>query len=317
MWLRETADGLEIDIDGVMKEIEHRRVNASKRLKKVKEDQPSFDIREEDDNVILKAGGKYFKMITVQKSSNIEDLLKEDYERKLNLEKERILAECKASVDEFKQYAEHALSEGQEEIRVLRDRLRNSAIMPEINFEHAKLGLSVTKGGSGQLIWLYRTVFNPVTLDGEPLDQNIIKKMISPMIIMIVTEQNKVVMTETKTLTLERFRHYHRHGSANNRTPGSDCWGAWKPSGKTWETADDIIKIAREAANVLSNINSHSLATHAPKGLPRVSTVRDHIIRYSIEDSRPVVPDLVLNPRQERAGLREMAEINTGWTVRR
>jgi hypothetical protein len=313
MWMRETPDGIEVDVDGAMAEIDKRRAAGHKRIKKVRETTVDISAPENDEMIVMKVGGRYFKLMTVKESSNIEDFLKEDYNRQLIAEKEKLAAETKAAMDEFKSFAEHTLNESQEEIRKLQTRLRNAAPMPEIGFIHAKAGLSVVKGEGGHLLWLYNTVYNPQFIDGRPLSAAIIKKMVTPMIILITTRGDDVIGIETKTLGLDGFRHYHRHGSDSRRNNlNSDCWGQWKWAGTKWKTPEDILKLGKEATNILVNINSHSLACHAPLGLPRYSTVETHLVARS----EAPVEDVSLNQTQLRTGMDAVIERRGGWTVR-
>lgn len=316
MWIRETPDGLEVDIAGVMQELDKRRANSHKRIKKMKETDTQIEAQENNDVLVLKAGGQYFKLVAVKESSNIEDLLKEDYEKQLIAEKEKLAAESKASVDEFKQYAEHTLNEAQAEISKLQTRLRNSAPMPEIGYAHAKMGLSVVKGDQGRLIWLFNTIYSPQFVDNVPLSPSIVKKMITPMIIMIQTKGEDVLAVETRTLGLEPFRHYHRHGSASgDRQPGSDCWGQWKWQGRKYKTVEDIVQLGKEASSVLVSINSHSLASRSPAGLPKWSTIEQHVMTPTANGQAPVAaPEF--NPAQLRSGVEESTQRRGGWTAR-
>jgi hypothetical protein len=317
MWMRETPNGLEINIEGVMEELDKRKAHSHKRIKKLREEPVQIDSQESNDALVLKAGGQYFKLVAVKESSNIEDLLKEDYEKQLTAEKERFAAEAKASIDEFRQYAEHTLNESQQEISKLQSRLRSAAPMPEINYAHAKAGLSVVKGDQGRLIWLFNTVYSPQFVDNVPLSPAIVKKMVTPMVIMIQTKGEDVVAVETKTLGLDAFRHYHRHGSASNqRSPSTDCWGAWKWSGRKFRTVEDILQIGKEASSVLANINSHSLASRNPAGLPKWPTIETHIMRSpGVGGLAPIEPP-EFNPGQIRSGVEQVAERRGGWTAR-
>ena len=312
MFIRETPDGLVVDIEGAMGEMEKRRINSHKRIKKNRETTSVVQSQENEEMMVLRVGtNRYFKLISVDEAPGFNDLIKEDYDRQLAAEKERITAESKSSIDEFMLYAQSTLDQAQEEINKIQRKLKAANLMPEINYAHAKAGLSVVKGTEGSLLWLFNTVYNPQFVDQRPLSSSIIKKMLTPIIIMITTRDSNVVTVETKTLGLDPFRHYHRNGSDSRRTPSSDCWGQWKHE-KQWKTPEDILSIAKEASNVLANINSRSLACSNPIGLPRYSTVESHIVART----QAPAPEQVLNPTQIRSGLDAVVERRGGWTAR-
>jgi hypothetical protein len=325
MWIRETANGVEVDVEGVLQEIEARRKASTKKLKRIRDNVSVINVTDNNDQILMMMAGKYFKMVAVQESSNIEELMKEDYERQLTAEKDRLATECETTMNEFKSFAEHTLREGELEIQKLHERLRNSAPMPEIGYDHAKAGLSVVKGEAGRLMWLFHTIYAPQFLNNAPLSPAITKKMITPMIIMIQTKDDDVVGVETRTLNLDYFRHYHRHGSDSRRqTPGSDCWGQWKWHGRKVKNADEVLMIAREAANVLSNVNSGSPASRSPVGLPRLGTLASHVIRreQSVNVATPDVirrsdamPEQSFNPTQIRAGIDQVITNRGGWNT--
>ena len=311
MFIRETPDGLVIDIERAMGDMEGRRVSSHKRIKKNRETTVAVQSQENEEMMVLRVGNKkFFKLISVEEAPGFSDLIKEDYDRQLLAEKERLAAESKSTVDEFMLYAQNTLDQAQEEINKIQRKLKLSNPMPEINYAHAKAGLSVVKGTEGCLLWLFNTVYNPQFVDQRPLSASIIKKVMTPIIIMITTKEDNVLMVETKTLGLEPFRHYHRNGSDTRRPPSSDCWGQWKHA-KQWKTPEDILAIARESSNVLANINSRSLACSSPIGLPRYSTIESHIV------ARVDAPaEQILNPTQIRSGLDEVVQRRGGWTAR-
>jgi hypothetical protein len=316
MWIRETADGIEVDVAGVMEEIDKRRGATNKRLKRTREEAVNFASTEADETFVLKAGEQYFKLVAVKESSNIEDLLKEGYEKQLETEKARIVTECDEAMKEFKAMAESSLKEAEGEIKKLEKRLRNSSPMPEITYAHAKAGLSVVKGDSGRLIWLFHTVYAPQFLDEDMLSPAITKKMTTPMVIMITTSEDVVHGVETRSVSLDYFRHYHRHGSDSRHDMGSDCWGQWKWHGRKVKSPDEVLALAKEATNVLAKVNSHSPACRSPLGLPRLSTLATHVIKRKKKEEAIAEAAVELNPQQVRAGLDTLITNRGGWTVR-
>ncbi len=312
MWIQESPDGLTIDVPQAMAAIKLSRGAAKKKLAIIKERKSKSEELDNSDNIFIKAGGQYFKLVTVQEASCVEDLLKEEYDKKYEQDKNDLIAQTNAAIEEFKAYAKSTLETGEKEIRTMREKLQNKSLMPEISYAHAKLGLSVVKGDRGSLLWLYHTIYNPQYVDHNPLSPVMIKKLLTPIIIMITTTANNEVLgVETKTLAMDQFRHYHRlSAEGRSRTTGSDCWGAWKHP-KNYTTVDDILQMARNAANVLSNINSNSVASQNPVGMPRFSTVKDHVNRGP--DKVAIQP--AFSKDLERTGMNTVAANRGGWTV--
>lgn len=161
-----------------------------------------------------------------------------------------------------------------DEIEKAKAKNNDDFIIPKINKGHAEKGLSVVRGdGPEDIIWLYRTLYKPITLSGKPLSQKIIYKIATPVIIEIRTYRDTVKNVQVlKNFNLTKFSHYH---AITGNT--DDCWGNWEPSTLKWETPDDIIDIADYAINMLSDINDDSIGTSAPDFLPTFEEVRDSI----------------------------------------
>ena len=154
--------------------------------------------------------------------------------------------------------------------RLLKETLDKAAPMPHVTWQHAMRGLSVVKGdGRGELVWLVKRMYRPLTVDNNAIEPAYVKKLTSHIFIAVHTHDKKVTNVSTRKIVgLEYFPHYHQSNP--------DCWGNWKyPS--DWETPDDILKIAGDAEAVLENINTMSIARRAPAGLPRLETLRKHV----------------------------------------
>lgn len=204
---------------------------------------------------------------------------------------------------------ERSKREYEEKERVLTRRLSEANIMPDISFKHSKQGLSIVRGdgdfgGSGYLVWLYQAVYFPKFVDHKPIDPKFIKnKLMTPITIAVVTKDDKVTEVRVfKTMTLEKFDHYHRSG-------GGDCWGNWSYD-KNWKTPDDIIRIAKRAEAVLENINSHSVGTNEPRGFPRLSTVQQNMFK---EEGKS--PEYKFSKEDERTGVAAVATTPTSEAV--
>jgi len=93
-------------------------------------------------------------------------------------------------------------------------------------------------------------------------------------------------------IDLLKHEHYHQNDP--------DCWGDWKPGEEKFEGPNDAIRIARKAEALLEYINAHSIAKNSPRGLPRLSTVKNHLI--TVEDAKKDNIG-VLNQQIRRAGI--------------
>jgi hypothetical protein len=262
------------------------------------------------DNVSIRIGGVVYGLNKVSNDNiDIDSEIREEYREKLT----KVLSDLKKVViekmDQSKRLIDTIKSDYEKMSNVLRNdyelkeielqrKIQQSAPMPDIRREHAIKGLSVAKGDRpGEIIWLVRRTYWPKYIDRKPINATYIKKMITPIIIYIVTRDNYVTGVSTRQIgNLNYFSHYHQSSP--------DCWGNWVPP-STWNTADDILNIADQAVYVLENINSASLATRSPRGLPRFGT----LMRNLVSDGSGVVSD---NPRNslDRTGVNRESEIN-------
>mgnify|MGYP003608958147 CR=1 FL=1 len=110
------------------------------------------------------------------------------------------------------------------------------------------------------------------------------------IILRVVTKDNNVLSVSTHSMnTLDYFEHYHQ--------AHPDCWGTWvKPA--TWKNADDILRIADDAMAILANINTMSIARRTPRALPRLDTLRHHVMNTPITEETQ-------NVRVSTTGIRE------------
>ena len=310
LWVKKTPDGdIEVNVEKAILAIQERKDESRQKTKRLRREK--YRIEKDTESMILIAGDRCFKIVAFKEAENPTALLREEYDTKLEAEKMKILEQAEKEVAEFKQFAESTLKQSESEILQLKERLKDAAVMPEITYEHAKAGLSVVRGRLGGLFWMYRTVYIPEFLGDNKLNPSIIKRMITPIIILIETSRgNQVVSISTRTLTLDYFRHYHRSNS-HTSTPGSDCWGSWYWN-QRFETPDDVLKIAQTASNVLSTINPRSIACRKPRGLPRLATLEENLIRNTAE-----VKTLEESANTQRvAQAVQIASRRGGWSIR-
>lgn len=227
------------------------------------------------DKVSIRIGGKLFNLSKVEDQDiDVEREIREEYRDKLT----KILEDLKSVViekmDQSKEMVDVIRSDYENKEEELQKKINQIVSMPDINYEHARKGLSVVKGSAeGELLWLVRRVYWPKYVDRKPIKSLYIKKMITPIIVLINTVGEKVTSVTTRQIgNLDYFHHYHQSRP--------DCWGNWSPP-RSWSTPYDIIDIANQAVVVLENINSSSLATRTPRGLPRFNTLLRNVDHQS------------------------------------
>jgi predicted DNA binding CopG/RHH family protein len=258
--------------------------------------------------IIITVGGKRVRLEVAEEQIVEEDAIRKELTEKFN-EK---LQSIRSFVNEKAMSIENVLStyrnDYEKKEKALDIRLSEANIMPDITRSHSYKGLSVVKGGgptyagrADVFTWIYRTTYKPTRWNGIPLNQNFAKKMITPIIIELTTERDKILAIRVKTYIGDRdFSHYH-----------NNCWGEWKYSAEIVKTPDDILRVCETASAVLDNINGRSLAQSAPNGLPRASTVEKNVIKTNPGASTVVSS----NRADERAGLDMTVEPDSGWTT--
>jgi len=229
------------------------------------------------DGMSMRIGNKLVIFKSIEDNPiSVEDEIRNELREKINSQQKLIRDKINAKISEMVEYFNQVKREYLRKENDLKRTLRNSTAMPNVEFNHAQRGLSVLKGSNGEIIWLVQGVYWPKTIDGKPIEKKFSKKMISPIVFLIKTNDNKVHDVSTRQpIGLDYFDHYHQSRP--------DCWGQWKHS-KDFKTPDDIIKIARDGEAVLENINTSSIATGSPRGLPRKSTILKHIVKNKEED---------------------------------
>lgn len=235
--------------------------------------------------VSLSFGGKTFKFtdIEIVKDESIEDKIRKEFKEKLNSQQKRIRDKINAKIHQLVQMHQSKQVEFERRESKLKIKYAKSAMMPDINESHMIKGLSVVKGNQNdELVWVCRANYNPrfVILNThgrksrKAIPSRLVTRMKKDILIVVKTKSNKVTNVATKyysnnNRTFLDFPHYHQMGNG-------DCWGNWKYP-KTWDTPDDIIKIAKDGEAVLETINNGSIASRGPSGLPRMKTITDAV----------------------------------------
>jgi len=255
--------------------------NREKLQKQINSDLSSFDIDDVKTNgITIRAGSRIlkFNISEEQDLSTIENEIRDEYKvkvkEKLNIIKEKVsekMIEMSNFINQLKN--EYELKEER-----LKRKLKNSVIMPEVNISHAEQGLSIVKGNrENEIYWMVNGIYWPKFVNKEPIELKFSKKMVSNIVFMIQTRNGRVVnVTTRRPIGMEYFQHYHQNDP--------DCWGDWHPENEKFDSPDDAIRIARKAEALLEYINKHSIAKNSPRGLPRLSTVKNHLL--SIKESK-------------------------------
>lgn len=267
---------------------------AEKEIKYMFETIDSINIDNiQTEGVTLRAGNKVLKLQVVGENPlSIEDEIREEFRKKINTQLTSIKDIINDKISEMSLFVSNIKSEFDRQSRELKDKMQRSRPMPDILYEHAKQGLSIAKGNErDSIVWFVTGIYSPKTLDRKIIDSKLVKKLITPIVIQIMTKGENVTRVSTHTpIKLEHFQHYHQNNP--------DCWGQWTYP-RSWKKPEDIIRIAREAEAVLENINSDSIARYNPPGLPRFETIKRHII--DIADT----PAAITRKDLRRAGITE------------
>lgn len=222
----------------------------------------------------IRAGGKLLKLQIVETSElEVVEEIKNEYRAKLNEQLGRIKTAVQSKVSEMVTFISTIREDYEKKELELKKRLEKAQIMPSLSIEHMRKGLSVGPGDrKDEIYWFVRSVYWPKFVDLVPIEPRYAKKLVTPIVIQIVTEGNVVKSVGTKTpIGLKNFSHYHQ-------TDTADCWGRWKHK-TSWKTPEDILAIAREAEGVLENVNTASIAKKNPIGLPTEQVLRRHVTK--------------------------------------
>jgi hypothetical protein len=241
------------------------------------------------EGISLTFGGKTFKFteLEVVENTALEEKIRKEFRERLNEQQQRIREKINAKINQLLVMQSTKAQELERKEQELIRKYRNVAAMPEITTEHLAKGLSVARPSYNErdkLCWLYACKYNPkfikIREGRKKLPDDFVNRMTKDIVIKIETKSNSVVSVEVmkyKEGRIDPFDHYHK------TVHGGDCWGKWtKPS--TWNTPDDIIRIAKAAEAVLETVNGGSVAKRGPEGLPKYQTLLNHTERLPLLD---------------------------------
>lgn len=235
----------------------------------------------ESDSLFIQIGDQAFELKPTGKSSDIEDLVKKEMKEKISGKLREMGRNIADKLQEMSQAIQQYKTELNNKIAEYETKISNTTNMPEVNLDHARMGLSIVKGiRPGNIVYLVRGLYWPKTVmysnDGSEKERkiksNLSRRMMTPVVFYIeVDKHNRVIEVSTRKLgNLEYFPHYHQQDG------DGDCWGTWDYP-KNCSSPIDAIQIARKAEKVLENINTYSTTSENPKGLPSLETIHKNI----------------------------------------
>lgn len=261
---------LQRDGEGLQSELEEQRQVVDSEI----DNHLDFD-QIKAEGMSIRVGGKKMKLYVDDEEdlSEVEEVrreLREKYNQKLHGVREYINDLVSGMYTTYEGYKQTVDEERRKLERARIDAETDK--MPEITYDLATQGLSVTKGHEpGSLVWLYRDFYWPKFYNGSLLEVDYSKELITPIIIEITTKDYRVTSCRVcKFYNLDKFQHYHNMGSG-------DCWGTWSPTSLSWENPVDILRIGQRASQILTEVNGDSPGAEQPAGFPRITELTDHI----------------------------------------
>ena len=245
------------------------------------------------DGATIRLGGKVLKL-TLDKNDDtttIEQEIRAELQNKLKVKMRDLSSFVDTKMGEAFVLVDSLKSEYLRKEKMLNDKIAKSNPMPDITFEQAQKGLSVIPTNNG-IGWLVRRTYWPKFVDDSVIEPKTQKKMITNVVVYIVTLGEKVIELSIRQLAnLNTFDQYHR-----------GCWGNWQYQANKIKNANDVLALADQAIAVLERINTMSVARRNPDGLPRLDTLRRNSARSSA-DALSQVHDMTISNNLTRTGV--------------
>ncbi len=259
--------------------------------------------------ITVRAGSKLIRLEVVHEEPiEIEDEIREEYRLKLRGKLQEIKTRLNDKINDVVQMTTRVRNEAEEKERELKEKLRRVKAMPEISWAQAKQGVSIVQGESrDEICYLIRGIYYPKFVDERNIDPIYAKKLIAPIIFFFRTVSGRITEFSTrKPQDLAYFPHYHQQRP--------DCWGDFKYENR-FRNVEDLLKIKNDAEAVLENVNTHSIATSNPRGLPRKATLLRHVVETSAAVKK--AQNIKLSTDQVRQGLGDgiRSSENDVWTT--
>jgi hypothetical protein len=261
------------------------------------------------DGITIRAGSKLVRLEVVHEEViEVEDEIREEYRIKLRGKLQEIKTRLTDKINDVMAMTSRVRAEAEAKERELNEKIRTIKAMPEITWDQAKAGVSIVQGERrDEICYLIRGIYYPQFVNERPLDPTYAKKLISPIIFFFKTVGDKITEFSTrKPQNLTYFPHYHQQNP--------DCWGEFKYD-RRFKNINDLIKIKNDAEAVLQNVNTNSIASSNPRGLPRKATLLRHIVTN--DDRREKQPGVKLTVDQRRRGVGDAIRVsdNDVWQV--
>jgi len=206
----------------------------------------------------------------------VEDEVRNDFQTQYDAEYDKLKAQYDSLVKSTKEQAKRVTQELDSREKALRELARNTVQLPVLTESHIRQGLAVSRSGDGNngYLWSFICIYAPKYVNDKVIDPGFANRMMTPMRIFINTDSSwKVTNVRLmKLINCEKFQHYHSTGS--NR----DCWGEMKYSGEVLDTPEKALIFIRRVQSVIETINRFSIGNGTPRGLPRLSTVEQHLL---------------------------------------
>lgn len=252
-----------------------------------------------NEGVSLSFGGKTFKFkdLEIIEDESLEDKIRREFRDKLNNQQTKIREKINAKINQLLLMHQQKQDELTRKEQNLKNKYKNTAMMPSISRTHFRKGLSVVKGTNhGELEWLFRAEYKPKFMviyeDGSAysgsnkeryaIPARMVNRLQRPIVLQILTKGDQI--TSIRTLdaeTMDDFSHYH-----------TNCWGRWESwKNKRWNKSDDILAIMKEAQGVLETINQGSIATRAPSDMPKFATLLKEVEKYNKKQTTSINND--------------------------
>ena len=227
------------------------------------------------DGVTLRMGNRILKLVVDEDSpAEVENQVREEFREKIASKLTVIKQNINDKVEEMSNFVNTLRNDYERKEAEIQKRLDRVVAMPDMRHDDIYEGLSVARGSyTDEYYWLVQGIYWPKYVDRRAIEHNYTKKMISHIIVCVVTMGDKITGVSTrKPIGFDYFQHYHQSNP--------DCWGSWKyPKNMRGKNhAREVIRIAQEAQIVLENINTGSVATRNPRGLPRKDTLLRHLL---------------------------------------
>lgn len=243
----------------------------------IKEIEKSLDVNvflenlKKEEFLYLVLGGKHVKVkLEDIQPFDYKEGMREEYRQKILEKFNHIRGSLQEKITSVNMIVEEIRREEEKKKLELDEKLKNIFEMPSITTTHLKDGLSVVRGESNKIIYIYDFTYYPKFCDRKPLYPNFSRLLKRNVLLYIETSRGKITQLSTRRKgTLDYFEHYHQ--------AHPDCWGKWKYN-QDFKSTDDILKLCQQAEAVLENICPGSVALIEPRGFPTIDTVKDNVM---------------------------------------